>query len=102
MIGEDPFIYSSFYGIGDQDRLRLLMNVTDATLCFLKICWEIFINGLRANTDNISYLLPGCPILQHSLTLLQNLRGHYPAATTYAPPIPRQSRVVRVISTLST
>ncbi|KDF21537.1 hypothetical protein AF47_02058 [Klebsiella aerogenes MGH 61] len=27
------------------------MNVTDATQCFIRIYWEIFINGLCANLD---------------------------------------------------
>lgn len=36
-----------------------MINDTDVTQCFLSICWEIFINGLRANTDNISHLRQG-------------------------------------------
>lgn len=69
-----------FYEEGDQDRLRLLMNVTDATQFFFRICWEIFINGLRTNTDNISHLMLGSAVLKHSMTTFGNLRRHYPAA----------------------
>ena len=62
------FIYSSFYENGDQDRHRLLMNGTDVTQCFLRICREIFTNSLRTNADDISHLLPDSTVLQQMVT----------------------------------
>ncbi len=51
------------------------MKVTDATQCFLRICWEIFINGLRANTDNISYLLLDTGATQQKVATFHGMDG---------------------------
>lgn len=42
--------------------------------------WQVLIDRLHTYADHISYLLPGCAVLQHPAAAIHNIRSHYPAA----------------------
>lgn len=51
---------------------------------------EVLVDCFHVYTYYISYLLPGCAVLQHSSRPFDNLRGHHSATAADTPLLSRR------------